>query len=138
MGAERHIGFLRVVLRRGTLGKTSGMKETVKALGFGPKGLLNSEVVHENNSTIRGMVHKIRHMVEVEPIWVATEGPELDIAQRRLHGHSARGSSKTVGIEEYVHAFPVLRGEPTLLEAAPAGLRSVAEDAARSAGRTLR
>ena len=58
------------------------------------------------------MVHKIRHMVNVEPIWVATDGPKLEIAQRRLHGRSARGSPKTVGIEEYVHAYPVLAGEP--------------------------
>ena len=77
----RHIGFLRIVLRRGILGKTSSvilrwssriiaavaaalgarlipavakglagscalvqMRDTVKALGFGPKGLVNSEV----------------------------------------------------------------------------------------------
>ena len=68
--------------------------------------------MHENNSTIRGMVSKIRHMVTVEPIWVATDGPKLEIAQRRLHGRSVRGSAKTVGIEEYVHAYPVLAGEP--------------------------
>jgi hypothetical protein len=88
-------------------------------------------VVHENNSTIRGMVHKIRHMVEIEPIWVATDGPELEIAQRRLHGRSGRGSAKTVGIEEYVHAFPILRGEPTVIEAGSplkAGLRSIGQE----------
>ena len=62
------------------------------------------------------MVHKIRHMVSVEPIWVATDGPKLNIAQRRLHGRSARGSPKTVGIEEYVHAYPVLAGEPTVIK----------------------
>jgi len=41
---------------------------------------------------------------------------------------SPRGSSETVGIEEYMHAFPVLRGEPTPIDAdAVAGLRSVVE-----------
>jgi hypothetical protein len=83
-GAPKHIGFLRIVLRRSVMGKTapvtaeraqsppppplavpaaarkSGrsaervhavlwgppvqMRDTVKALGFGPKGLVNSEV----------------------------------------------------------------------------------------------
>ena len=39
-------------------------------------------MVHENTSTIRGMVHKIKHMVDVEPIWVAADAPPLDIAKR--------------------------------------------------------
>ena len=81
--------------------------------------------MHENNSTIRGMVHKIRHMVSVEPIWVATDGPKLEIAQRRLHGRSARGSPKTVGIEEYVHAYPLLAGEPKVRPAVTRGPPSV-------------
>ena len=68
------------------------------------------------------MVSKIRHMVTVEPIWVATEGPKLEIAQRRLHGRSVRGSAKTVGIEEYVHAYPVLAGEPKVRPVQPGEL----------------
>ena len=39
-------------------------------------------MVHENTSTIRGMVHKIKHMVDVEPIWVAADAPPLDITKR--------------------------------------------------------
>ena len=45
-------------------------------------------MVHENTSTIRGMVHKIKHMVDVEPIWVAADAPPLDITKRVRHPSS--------------------------------------------------
>lgn len=38
------VGYLRIILRRGTQGKTQQVRDTVTALGFGKKGLRNSEV----------------------------------------------------------------------------------------------
>ena len=129
----KKIGYLRVVLRRGTLGKTAKVRcphpvqaqpplpsplpavlsswVAVPDAGHGAGARLRAEgppqlrgaparppsptpptaltgsraaaqVVHENTSTIRGMVHKIKHMVDVEPIWVAADAPPLDIAKR--------------------------------------------------------
>jgi|EP01047_Picozoa_sp_COSAG01_P061324 large subunit ribosomal protein L30 len=76
------IGYLRIKLRRGTLGRTQRVRDTVTALGFGRKGLLNSEVLQENTSTIRGMINRIKHMVEVEPVLVPADSPGLDITKR--------------------------------------------------------
>ena len=34
------------------------------------------------------VVHKIKHMVDVEPIWVAADAPPLDITKRVRHTSS--------------------------------------------------
>ena len=40
------------------------------------------QVLHENNATIRGMVHSIKHMVEVQPVHVDPDAPALEIVKR--------------------------------------------------------
>ena len=57
--APDHLDEVRDRLRRRT------RSATVRALGL---QRLHQTVVHEDNRTIRGMVHKVRHLVTVEEV----------------------------------------------------------------------
>lgn len=54
---------LRIRQVRSASGHRSDQKRTVRALGF---RRLNQTVEHDDTPQIRGMVFKIRHLVEVE------------------------------------------------------------------------
>ena len=54
---------LRVTWVKSAIGYPEDQKRTVKALGF---RRLNQTVEHDDTRTIRGMVHKVRHLVRVE------------------------------------------------------------------------
>jgi large subunit ribosomal protein L30 len=56
---------LRVTLVRSPIGYSKRQKATVKALGL---GRMNSTVVHNDTPPIRGMIHKVIHLVKVEEI----------------------------------------------------------------------
>jgi len=56
---------LRVTLVRSPIGYNKRQKATVKALGM---GRLNSTVIHDDTPPIRGMIHKVIHLVKVEEI----------------------------------------------------------------------
>jgi large subunit ribosomal protein L30 len=56
---------LRITLVRSAIGLESDQKRTVRALGF---HRLHETVEHDDNSSIRGMVHKVRHLVKVEEV----------------------------------------------------------------------
>ena len=56
---------LKITLTRSLIGYKKDQRATVRALGLGK---LNSTVVQEDNPTIRGMVHKVRHLVKVEEV----------------------------------------------------------------------
>ena len=56
---------IQITLKRSFIGKKDGQIATAKALGFRKIG---QSVVKENNDATKGMVHKIRHMVEVKKI----------------------------------------------------------------------
>ena len=45
------------------IGYTETQKRTLKALGF---RRLNQSVIHDDCASIRGMVNKVRHLVEIE------------------------------------------------------------------------
>jgi large subunit ribosomal protein L30 len=53
---------ITVTLKRSTIGFAADQKATVKALGL---HRLNQTVEHEDNPAIRGMIYKVRHLVEV-------------------------------------------------------------------------
>ena len=57
-------GYLRITLRRSPIGYEKSQRKTVVALGLGK---LNSTVVQPDNPAIRGMIHKITHLLEVVP-----------------------------------------------------------------------
>lgn len=56
---------LRVKLVRSTIGRTPAQRRTVTALGLRK---INQEVVHEDSDSIRGMLLKVKHLVEVHPM----------------------------------------------------------------------
>jgi large subunit ribosomal protein L30 len=56
---------LKVTQTKSTIGSQEGHKRTIRALGL--KRIRDSRV-HEDTSQIRGMIHKVRHLVKVEEV----------------------------------------------------------------------
>jgi large subunit ribosomal protein L30 len=56
---------LKVTQVRSVVGSNQGHKRTVRALGL--KRIRDSRV-HEDTPQIRGMVHKVRHLVHAEEV----------------------------------------------------------------------
>ncbi len=56
---------LTVTLRRSIIGEKPKTVATVKGLGLGK---LNSQNVLPDNPSVRGMIHKVRHLVEVAEV----------------------------------------------------------------------
>jgi large subunit ribosomal protein L30 len=54
---------IKVTWRRSGINHREDQKRTIRALGL---RRLGQTVEHEDNRTIRGMVHKVRHLVIVE------------------------------------------------------------------------
>jgi large subunit ribosomal protein L30 len=65
------VSTLRVTYRKSSIGYAKDQKATLAALGLRK---LNHTVEHQNRSSIRGMVHKVRHLVSVDG--VAADTPE--------------------------------------------------------------
>lgn len=53
---------IQVTLRRSLIGEKPKTRQTVKGLGLGK---MNSTVDLPDNPSIRGMIHRVRHLVEV-------------------------------------------------------------------------
>ena len=58
-------GVLRITLVRSTIGRPADQGRTVASLGLRK---LNATVERPNNRSIRGMVAKIRHLIQVEEL----------------------------------------------------------------------
>lgn len=56
---------LKVTLVRSLIGYAEDQHATVRALGLGK---INTSVVKEDNPSIRGMIHKVEHLVKVEKV----------------------------------------------------------------------
>ena len=56
---------LKVTQIRSVIGSKEGHKRTVRALGL---KRIRASRVHEDTPQIRGMVHKVRHLVEAEEV----------------------------------------------------------------------
>ena len=54
---------LKITLRKSTIGEKPKVRATVESLGLRK---INQTVEHRDDETIRGMVHKVRHLVTVE------------------------------------------------------------------------
>ncbi len=66
---------LQVTYRKSMIGYAKDQKATLAALGLRK---LNHTVEHENSPSIRGMVHKVRHLVSVDGIAADTpQGMEV-------------------------------------------------------------
>ena len=54
---------LQVTLRRSLIGQKPKTRATVRSLGLRK---INSTIEHNDTPDVRGMLHKVRHLVEVE------------------------------------------------------------------------
>jgi large subunit ribosomal protein L30 len=54
---------LKITYKKSAIGYPQDQKETVRSLGFKK---LNQTVTQEDNRSVRGMIHKVRHLVVVE------------------------------------------------------------------------
>ena len=53
---------IKIKQTKSLIGKTPAQRATIKALGLRK---INHVVEHEDNTAIRGMIYKVRHMIEV-------------------------------------------------------------------------
>jgi len=65
MGWETGVAKLRITYKKSAIGYAHDQKATLRILGL---RRLGQSVVHEDTDSIRGMVHKVRHLVTVEEI----------------------------------------------------------------------
>lgn len=56
---------IRITWIKSGIGYEKRQKRTLAALGF---YRLNQSVVHEDTSSIRGMINRVRHLVKVEEV----------------------------------------------------------------------
>lgn len=56
---------LKVTYRKSAIGYNETQKGTIRALGLRK---LNQVVEHEDTAVIRGMIHKVKHLIEVEEL----------------------------------------------------------------------
>lgn len=63
--SERDSGTLRITLVRSTIGRPADQGRTVASLGL---RRLNASVERPDTPSIRGMLEKIRHLVDVQEI----------------------------------------------------------------------
>jgi large subunit ribosomal protein L30 len=56
---------IKITLKRSPIGYEKSQGATAKMLGFKK---LQQTVIQEDSPAILGMIHKIRHLVEVEPV----------------------------------------------------------------------
>ena len=54
---------IKVTWKKSAIGFPKDQKETLRALGL---RRLNQSVIKEDNPSIRGMIHKVEHLVQVE------------------------------------------------------------------------
>ncbi|MFQ5860071.1 MAG: 50S ribosomal protein L30 [Dehalococcoidia bacterium] len=59
------MGLLRITWRRSAIGYHTRQREVLRALGL---RRLHHTVVHQDSPSIRGMVHKVQHLLEVEVV----------------------------------------------------------------------
>ena len=56
---------VKITLTRSLIGYPKDQRATVKALGLGK---IRTSVVKEDSASLRGLLHKVAHLVEVEEV----------------------------------------------------------------------
>ena len=56
---------VKITLTRSLIGRPETQRRTIQALGLRK---LNSTVEHEDTPAIKGMIHKVEHLITVEKI----------------------------------------------------------------------
>jgi len=72
--------MLRIELVRSLIGNTARNRKTVASLGL---RRMHQVVYHEDNATIRGMVHKVKHMLTVAEVDASEAKPKAKSPTRK-------------------------------------------------------
>ena len=56
---------LQVTLTRSLIGRTQAQKDTVQSLGLRK---IRQSAIHQDTASVRGMISKVNHLVEVKEI----------------------------------------------------------------------
>jgi large subunit ribosomal protein L30 len=100
---------LKITLVKSPIGYRQDQKDTVRALGLGPK--MWRTVIKNDTPDIRGMVNKVRHLVRVEAFEEEPEAPQ----------RARRASAKPKTAEApAAAALPPEETSPSVAEEAPA------------------
>ena len=59
------MSLLKITQTKSVIGSKEGHKRTVRALGL---RRIREEKVHEDTPQVRGMIHKVRHLIKVEEV----------------------------------------------------------------------
>jgi len=59
------VARIQITWKKSAIGYERGQRKTLKALGFRS---LNQTVVHNDSLAIRGMINKVRHLVQIEEV----------------------------------------------------------------------
>jgi large subunit ribosomal protein L30 len=59
------VAKLRITYVKSAIGYAQDQKDTIRILGLRRMG---HSVIHEDTRSIRGMIHKVRHLVRVEEV----------------------------------------------------------------------
>lgn len=70
------MAYLKITWKKSYIGRSQRQRRVIQSLGL---RRLNHSVVHRDSPTIRGMVQKVVHMLEVEQV---SEAPEQTSARR--------------------------------------------------------
>lgn len=115
--------MLKVTLVKSKIGNTPANRATVKALGLNKIGSSNT---FEDSPSIRGMIHKVKHLLKVE------EGAEGDVVRRRRDGKAVsdkRNARAAAGASE---AKPKAKIASTAKSAPKATAKTKSQDEAKS------
>lgn len=77
--------MLKITLKRSPIGYDITQKRTVRALGLTK---MHQTVEQPDNPSIWGMVHKVRHLVEVETVKEAGNGQKTTRTRKRKDDES--------------------------------------------------
>lgn len=64
---------LKITLVKSTIGQKQNQKDTARALGLRK---MHQTVIRPDNPQMRGMIFTIQHLVRVEEVEAAAEGPK--------------------------------------------------------------
>jgi len=67
------MSYLKITWKKSSIGRSQKQRRIIQSLGL---RRLNHSVVHRNSPTIKGMVQKVMHMLEVEEVSEAQAQPQ--------------------------------------------------------------
>jgi large subunit ribosomal protein L30 len=88
---------LRITYRKSAIGYAHDQKATIAALGL---RRLNQTVAHQDTPALRGMLHKVRHLVSVDGIPADSPGGMARLASPAEGGDGAAAAPAPAGTRQ--------------------------------------